>query len=139
MANNYTQFSFEAFTDLTEKESQWLADHIDEEKLEEAGFPAPFEDEYVGFDMILDNGSCIIIGDEAGDVEQVALFLQQFLQEFKRKDVITFCWADTCSKMRLDEFGGGGVYINAEKQVWINPVSMLNALIEGKDARPFEC
>lgn len=49
MANNYTGFSFVLATKVTPEEKAWLEEHTDYEKIEDAGFPFPFQDEYVGF------------------------------------------------------------------------------------------
>lgn len=54
-----------------------------------------------------------IYADESGSPEQVAAFLQQYLEKFDPRGSLWFSWAYTCSKMRTGEFGGGAVVVTA--------------------------
>ena len=51
------------------------------------------------------------------DLEEAATTIQRFLKECRPEGSCGFSWAETCSKPRLDEFGGGACYVTA-KQVW---------------------
>jgi hypothetical protein len=66
----------------------------------------------------LDVGGCAaemwIHADESGDPDQVAAFLQAYLQKFNPNDSLWFSWAYTCSKMRVNEFGGGAAVVTAD-------------------------
>lgn len=70
-----------------------------------------------GFDVELasdkKSGTAYYISDENGDPEQVAAVLQAFLKQFHPDRRMSFEWADTCSKMRSEGFGGGAVFITA--------------------------
>jgi hypothetical protein len=132
MANNYLAFSFVAARDITPEEKKWWEDNTDFEKIEAAGFPEPFQEEYVGFDIeFTDGGEAIIFAEESGDPEQVAILCQDFLRAFRPREKISFEWAYYCSKARVGEFGGGGVLISANRQCWLNTGSMLDKLFEG--------
>ena len=53
--------------------------------------------------------------DESGDPEQVAAFLRAFLKKFDPNGSLWFSWANTCSKMRVNEFGGGAAVVTADR------------------------
>lgn len=52
--------------------------------------------------------------DETGDPEHVIAFVLQCAQTLQLKGVWGFEWANTCSKPRLDAFGGGAQIIDLE-------------------------
>jgi|GEM_PF-5929575 len=51
--------------------------------------------------------------------------LQAALKHFQNDEVLGFTWASTCSKMRIDEFDGGGVVFAAKNAKWINSHSWM--------------
>lgn len=55
-----------------------------------------------------------IYAEEAGDPDQVAAFLQAYLQKFNPTGSLWFSWAYTCSKMRVNEFGGGAAIVTSD-------------------------
>lgn len=134
MANNYTQFSF-IIQNLTPAEQAWTRDWLtrlrtiatlihdedDETPLSPPLSMKEGEDPLVT--TIVSEGLCVdweiddeglwIYGEDAGDVEQAATITQRFLAMWRPKQYVTFTWADTCSKMRPDEFSGGGVLVTA--------------------------
>ena len=57
----------------------------------------------------------ILTCDENCCLEDVAKVLKCFLKHFERKDSIIISYAETCSKMRIDQFGGGIVLVTAEE------------------------
>lgn len=59
-------------------------------------------------------GALWIYAEESGNPDQVATVLEMFLQKFRPTGVITFSWAYTCSKLRVNEFGGGAAVITAD-------------------------
>lgn len=127
MANNYTQTSF-MITGLNPVEATWLRKAFDENqrKLDE-------EDDYdnfigVSYDFEKGDGceNLWIYAEESFMVENLADLLQAFLKEHRPDQYISFTWSHTCSKMRLDEFSGGGVFITAKSQKWCVPYAFID-------------
>lgn len=54
-----------------------------------------------------------IYADESGDPDQVAAVLQAYLQKFNPQGSLWFSWAYTCSKIGVNEFGGGAAVVTA--------------------------
>jgi hypothetical protein len=55
-----------------------------------------------------------IYAEESGSPEHVAAVLEEYLKKFNPTGVITLSWAYTCSKLRVNEFGGGAAVVTAE-------------------------
>lgn len=55
-----------------------------------------------------------IYAEESGSPNQAAAFLQAYLQKFNPQGSLWFSWAYTCSKMRVNEFGGGAAVVTAQ-------------------------
>jgi hypothetical protein len=64
--------------------------------------------------------------DESIDVENAAEVIARFLKECECTRSIAFTWAETCSKARLEEFGGGACFITAEGPQWLNTHMWVN-------------
>ena len=80
-------------------------------------------------------GECIILEH----LEQVARAL---IEELKIEGNFVFSWADTCSKHRIDEFGGGAMALRRGiETVWVNAgdeaAKQLGAAVE-KDRKQQE-
>lgn len=138
MANNYTQFSF-GIPNLTPKEIQWTQQYLgDAGKLLDEETPLPTkpdhflraikENGYLGFDWSIGDTDQFlwIRSDESGSPYLAAEFVMQFLMRHRPKQCVTFAWADTCSKLRLDEFGGGACVITAKHQAWMSTHQFLS-------------
>ena len=112
MANNYQQYSF-MIEKLTPTEVTWLETKFDEisELIEADIGSTEIERRDDGADLWL-------YAEEGCDLDCLVEFLQGFLKENRPDSYIGFEWANTCSKMRLDEFSGGSVFITAEKTDW---------------------
>jgi len=68
---------------------------------------------------------------EGGDLELVAEFLHRFLKKFRPKQAVILSWAETCSSMRADEFGGGECLITADWVYWPpRPLGLMKAAYE---------
>ena len=127
MANNYQQHSF-MIEKLTPKEVTWLETKFDEiDKGNEND-----EGEYVDIGEVDlnvgtgDDGADLwLYSEEGADLDSLVDFLQDFLKENRPDSYIGFEWANTCSKMRLDEFSGGAVFITAEKTDWVSTYDFL--------------
>lgn len=55
--------------------------------------------------------------DEHFDLDHVLFFVQQYLKKFEPKGVFRMTWSDTCSKLRVSEFGGGWAVVTAKAYV----------------------
>lgn len=141
MADNYLQFSLcVPFTGPTqgiwfEKTMAQLAAAVSVEQWKDKTSPLPKSAdvkallkrfsgeswEYVDFEFSVSkpspafpHGEVTIYAEECGSPEQVAVVLEVYLKRFQPRGVLTFSWAYTCSKMRVDQFGGGAAFVTAD-------------------------
>ena len=125
MANNYLQHSF-MINSLTPTEITWLETKFDEiDKSNEND-----EGEYVDIGSTdierRDDGADLwLYAEEGADLDCLVDFLQDFLKENRPDSYLGFEWANTCSKMRLDSFSGGAVFITADKTDWVSTYDFL--------------
>lgn len=124
MANNYVEASF-MFDLLNKVEEKWWEKEgnrdLDAEFPEGDLDPEDIEGGYSSnWAMEGEDGKKAVwfSHDESIDVESAAAVIQRFLKECRPEGSIGFCWAETCSKPRLDNFGGGACFITAEKIEW---------------------
>jgi hypothetical protein len=155
MANNYLQFS-EAIYKLSEDERAWcearlrhleglLPTLVDDGKDETCVPCAPEDRPYINgagclcFQWSINpeqNGYCLwIYGEEYGDAQQVALFVQEFLARFRSNEYFTLTWAETCSKPRISEFSGGALFVTADEIAWNGAFPWLGEKIREFDRR----
>ena len=126
MANYYTQLCFEIKLTTDAQREWWLAPYLTE-KLGESGFE--FE--------VASPTAVYIWSDEFGQVEDLADFLQGYLTQVDSDAIITFEWANTCSKMRFDSHGGGCCAVSATEILWLNTATAMGDLakkIKGEKA-----
>jgi len=112
MANFYTEISF-AIHNISAEEKKWLEKKLEDEVIRWPQYEFAAEGTRRPLTLWIYEG-------EGCDLEELANLLQQFLFEFRPTLSIGFSWADTCSKPRLNSFGGGAVFITAKGQEWIN-------------------
>jgi hypothetical protein len=147
MANNYTQFSF-GIRLATDEQITWARNAVaylndvgngQREPAEGDEFYGilydPEEPEYIGYEVEVDqvflpSDGGLATGlwfhsDESGDMERLVPFVQEFLSRFDPEGSVGASWADTCSAPRVDEFGGGAVYITAEGTEWMSTYQWL--------------
>jgi hypothetical protein len=81
--------------------------------------------EYVSFEVSYtskDGKEVVYIeSTEVADPSEVEYLLQAYLQKFHPTKSISLSWASWCDKSRVNEFGGGGVFITA------NEISHMNS------------
>ncbi|MCA3512661.1 MAG: hypothetical protein IOC96_05430 [Rhodobacter sp.] len=99
------------------------------------------EPEVAGFDIARQDapeGSALWIHDgEYGDVEAVIRFVLRLAKEFDLNGLWGFQHALTCSRPRLDAFGGGAhvIDLGARKSIgWTSTQEWLVAALNGEDA-----
>lgn len=137
MANNYLLFSFDLCS-LTKEEKDWLTQELQgvdegvfdswsqEEKVAwslEHGCDEPSE--WPGFDQEPYGDDIIFYSEESGNLDGLSNLMQRYLKKFHPDECIGIEWACTCSKPRPGEFGGGAIFITAEKQENISSASWL--------------
>ena len=120
MANNYTQFSFEI--PLTKEQGQYLIDQIDKE--DENG-------DTCGAQAEAENSSTWIYSEEGCDMERLFQIIAECLDVFASELAVWVEWANTCSKMRVGEFGGGGARITREGVEWFIPWQQMREKYPG--------
>lgn len=62
----------------------------------------------------------VVYAEECGEPEQVVEFLKHLLPHLPEDTVFTLTWAETCSKPRPGEFGGGAVIVRKSGETWMN-------------------
>ena len=113
MANNYSQFS-EMIPCENKEQQDWLMQELaiaiefdDGERVPACAFEADGDDVWV-------------YSEDSGDLEALADVVATFQVEFDITEPWTLTWADTCSKPRLGNFGGGGLVIYKGKVHWLD-------------------
>lgn len=93
-----------------------------------------------GFELTLLEGEearlLWIHDEESGDVEQVIGFVLRLAETFDLKGLWGFDYANTCSRPRIDAFGGGAhvIDLGARKSVgWTSTQTWLAAALNGED------
>lgn len=119
MANNYCSFSF-IVECSNEKSAEALVKKLDS---------AMETEDWFCLEILERDGNCVHIAeDEGADLQVLADVLQSYLQEWNPTGHIGFTWANHCSKLRPDEFGGGAVFITAKKQDWLHSSEWLHTM-----------
>ena len=118
MANYYTQFSCELDLKATTNISRAKEIYSD---LVNSADPTPnYGSLNVRFE---DDNTCVwIYSDESGDINAVVGFVNHCAKEFSLTGLWGFQYANTCSKPRLDDFGGGAVLIDLATQAVVSSI-----------------
>lgn len=92
-----------------------------------------------GFELTLQEGDADHIlwihDDVSGDVEQVIGFVLRLAEEFDLKGLWGFDFANSCSRPRVDAFGGGAHVIDlgrCKSIGWISTQEWLAATLNGE-------
>jgi len=133
MADNYLQLST-SIENITPEEKKWIDDNI--EKFSQQN-DAPDDDgcDYSTFqwDWEGDGSYLWIYGEEYAEVDNVADFMQAFLKENRPESSLYFSWAETCSKLRIDNFHGGAYFITAKEQKFVSSFAFISKELESSD------
>lgn len=148
MANNYCQWS-EYLPLNSKEEANWLKsvlsldidDYPETNGLDESQARQKILGEKFGIYLSEDNADYFpsfsqefndddsgvyLYAEEYGNVEAAATIIQTFLNKFRPDDYFKIEWADTCSKPRAGEFGGGAVFVTATKIEWLTTGSWVS-------------
>lgn len=121
MADYYTHFSFEVPVDDPETIMSMLAPLIDVEALEDGvpdGHPIfDSTDEIWSVPRIEAQGTVLWFSDDSdGDIDALVPIVQWVLANAHgAPESVTFEWALSCSKPRVDAYGGGAVKITKDR------------------------
>lgn len=134
MSNNYLQFSIELVpvkgkTDEIKEIFQQLEDWESMENTSHVVFQSGagqelmqviIDEEHVGFTVQIHEDELFVYAEEYGSPEQAALFIQTLMVNnlVLFENFILLTWAETCSKPRPDEFGGGACMITPKEIHW---------------------
>lgn len=98
------------------------------------------EPQFHGFDLSLQEGAessvLWIHDDESGDIEAVIAFILRLAKELDLSGLWGFEHSSTCSRPRLDGFGGGAhvIDLGARKVIgWMNTQTWLAQALNGED------
>ena len=79
------------------------------------------EDEGVGYLADIDDNGVWIRHDESINPEHVATLVEALVNGLELPGVHIVAWAYTCSRLRLDEFGGGAfAVVKGRNTVWVD-------------------
>lgn len=123
MANNYTELSFLLPVSECHRDKAMRILQSDMEQME-------FDPGYVGFDASWEDDGIWFHHDESADVDAIIGVVQHIMKECDITEPVGFCWAFTCSKPRLDEFGGGAVAITQTTIEHIDTFQWLQSALE---------
>lgn len=142
MANNYSQFS-NGITKITSKEAIWIKDFLTTPCPNEEDDPKGFKawraereikeaddaDWFPSFEWALEEKDTFLwlYASESADIDYLVSFVQAFFKKFRPKAVFTATGADTCSKLRIGEFGGWWIAVSAKKVLYGNTYSAADA------------
>lgn len=122
MANNYCQFSFFMTCpsmDTRDAVVEWL-EQLGEQRYEANEDPLYFcwaKDKY---------RDIWIYTEESGSPDDVVSTLRTAMDKLNFSVFVGFEWADTCSKPRIGEFGGGCAAFTKDTESWWNSSSQLD-------------
>ena len=78
-----------------------------------------------GTDMVIREDHAWISCEEGSDPAAIVELLQVWLKKTNSPRVIGFTWAETCSRMRIGEFSGGGVAFTKDEARWIDAYTQV--------------
>jgi len=117
MANNYCQSS--TFVDIPEnqiEEAKTIVSQVEKE-LESS------DEGYAGFMTKFSDDGVLIYDEESIDPNHVEFLIKELVEQFNLPGKHLCSWAYTCSKLRINEFGGGAFVVQKGKDtVWVDAV-----------------
>ena len=103
MADNYLQFSAQ-LDYQTDAQADWLRAKLDEAAESDEGSVASYEQE-------IERKRFWLYAEEYGDPGRLADIIAEWQTTFGITEPFVLTWAETCSKLRLDEFSGGAIAV----------------------------
>ena len=81
---------------------------------------------YLGFVVDIDSAGLWIRSDESINTENAAVFIQILLKHFNLDTSVSINASHTCSKLRLDAFGGHAAFVTKTGISWMSTDSFLH-------------
>ena len=103
MADNYLQFSAQ-LDYQTDVQADWLRAKLDEAAKSDEGSVASYEQE-------TERKRFWLYAEEYGNPGRLADIIAEWQTTFGITEPFVLTWAETCSKLRLDEFSGGAIAV----------------------------
>jgi len=131
MANNYCQTS--AYLPIHEKDFEQAENIVNRVTAEISRDSDEYEEEFgdCGVGVEVEKTGVWFNGEESFDQESLIQIAQALLDELEIDTPFYFSWAYTCSKLRLDEFGGGaGVVRRGEEPYTIDAMQEVIGFVE---------
>jgi hypothetical protein len=142
MANNYLEYSVEIpFAAGKEKECKnWWKQILDDLGVipgsldpDKGGQPVllteeEIEEHFYGigvFDLTYSPTAICIYSEESGNIEGLSDLVRMYMQAFNMNGYLRLEYAETCSKPRAGEFGGGVCCVTKNNVYWMNTGSWL--------------
>ena len=116
MADYYTQFSTVLDVGGRADEAMVVVDRMRDELDADPENGAVSEMAFDCIEIDEQDGKIWIRSDENGGAEDAAAIILEIGKELGLKGAHSFEWANTCSKPRLDAFGGGAVRVDFDAQ-----------------------
>lgn len=138
MANNYTSFS--CFLPLTPEQTAYATELLLQMEDYNSDDPEPSirdlmtDTECVEFAHKPQKDGYWFYTEGSGNPEQLALFIQHLIEYFNLPP-FGFDWSYSCSKPRIDEFGGGAIWIAREGFEWLSTDSWLYEKLHSRETR----
>ena len=128
MADYYTKFSFIVFGEYLEVLQKALgALEENDPLLNEIAIENPdvtacdFELQ----DFELNTKGLWLWSEDFGDIPRIINTIAWWQRKYKKTDIVSFEWCNTCSKPRTDGFGGGAVVIYKGNSKFINTYNWI--------------
>jgi hypothetical protein len=119
MANNYQESS--SFLEIPEDKvnrAQAIIDQVVKQMQEDDEDIADFG---IGCQMVIEKSGVWFHGEENCNVESVAAITKELVEQLEIDEPFYCSWSYTCSKPRIDEFGGGAFVVQRGKDTyWID-------------------
>ena len=127
MANNYLEYS--AFLEIP-------SDKIEQARAIVARKIAKLEDDdewgYCGTCADVEERGVWFHAEESGNTDHVEAIAKALLEELEIDNPFCCSWAYTCSKPRIDEFGGGAMVVRrGHETVWVDALDQAKAIAAG--------
>jgi hypothetical protein len=73
-----------------------------------------FDWDFPGFEYKLSKDNLWAYAEEDGNMDSLCRIVQAFFRKFRPDGFFYVTWANTCSKMRVNEFNGGAMVVTAK-------------------------
>lgn len=119
MANNYTELSCKLELEENQiEQAQSIVDRVCEEIENDP------EEGYMGIEIMVKSDGIWFFSEEDGNPDTVERMVKALLEELEIDEPFCFSWSHTCSKPRLDEFGGGACSVKrGHESYWVDALS----------------